>query len=127
MNEKLDVLPIEGVDFRYRPDLSPVVESEEEIDGSTVPIEVLTGKFKGMFFRLSKVGIEETENMEGVLRFSYSIDEKSENRIGAGDNSEIRTLIGDILVSILEDFKEAYEEEKGINGNPEDSSEVSDI
>lgn len=58
---------IENDDFKFRDDLY------KPEAGDTIPIEILTGPFKGVIFRYIRIGVSEKENGEAVLRFQYEL------------------------------------------------------
>jgi hypothetical protein len=53
-------------DFKFRDDL---VKKKED----TVPIELLTGNYKGVILRYTKVAIREQEDLTAKLQFEYEI------------------------------------------------------
>jgi hypothetical protein len=58
-----------GVDFRFKENYK-----EKKADKTdTVPIELLTGPFKGVTYRYLKVAIQELENGTAKLQFEYDI------------------------------------------------------
>lgn len=59
-------------DFCFRDDIS--IEKTE-----TVPIEILTGPYKSVIMRYSRVGIKEKEDDTAVLRFQYDLLEMGEH------------------------------------------------
>ena len=58
---------IEQRDYRFRDDIY------KPDAGDTVPIEILTGPYKGVVYRYVRVGVSEKENGEAVLRFQYEL------------------------------------------------------
>lgn len=58
---------IEQNDFSFRDDLY------KPDAGDTVPIEILTGPYKGVIYRYVRVGISEKDGEEAVLRFQYDL------------------------------------------------------
>jgi hypothetical protein len=68
---------IENGDFRFRDDLIKDQNTE------TVPIEILTGPYKGVILRYTKVGVSELEDGTAKLQFQYDLLEM-------GDNSETK-------------------------------------
>ena len=68
-----------GVDFRFKEDYK-----EKKLDKTdTVPIELLTGPFKGVTYRYLKVAIHELENNTAKLQFEYDI-------LNAGPYTEVK-------------------------------------
>ena len=67
---------IEKKDFRFRDDL---ITKEDEEEGKTVPIEILTGPYKNVIFRYVKVGVKEKDGGEAVLQYIYDLLEMAEN------------------------------------------------
>jgi len=55
-----------GEDYKFRDDL--VKEKTE-----TVPIELLTGPFKGVILRYTRVAIQENKNDSASLQFEYDL------------------------------------------------------
>lgn len=68
---------IENGDFRFRDDMIKDQETE------TVPIEILTGPYKGVILRYTKVGVSELEDGTAKLQFQYEL-------LAMGDNSETK-------------------------------------
>lgn len=58
---------IENGDFKFRDDM--VSQNSKD----TVPIEILTGPFKDVIFRYTKVGVKEQNDGTAVLRFEYDL------------------------------------------------------
>lgn len=68
-----------GVDFRFKEDYK-----EKKTDKTdTVPIELLTGPFKGVSYRYLKVAIQELENGTAKLQFEYDV-------LDAGPYTEVK-------------------------------------
>jgi hypothetical protein len=58
---------IENNDFRFRDDFY------KPDDGDTIPIELLTGPYKGVIYRYVRINVSENENGEATLRFQYEL------------------------------------------------------
>jgi uncharacterized membrane protein len=58
-----------GVDYKFRDDMKQ----------DTVPIEILTGMYKGVVCRFTKVSIHEQKNNTATLKFDYELFETGEN------------------------------------------------
>jgi hypothetical protein len=52
-----------GVDYKFRDDLKE----------DTVPIELLTGPYKGVVYRYTKVAVKEKEDNTAVMQFDYHL------------------------------------------------------
>lgn len=63
---------IENSDFRFRDDL--VKEGVE-----TVPLEILTGPYKGAILRYTRVGVKELEDGTAKLQFQYDLLEMGDH------------------------------------------------
>jgi hypothetical protein len=64
---------IENTDFRFRDDMVKDQETE------TVPLEVLTGPYKGVILRYTKVAVKELEDGSAKLQFQYDILEMGDH------------------------------------------------
>ncbi len=73
-------------------------------------IGIKGGKFAGVVLKYSDVSIAEEENADGSLPFRFKVDILDNNGIPRAqfENTEWTTLIGDILVDIID---RQYEEE----------------
>ena len=58
-----------GEDFKFRDDLK----------GDTVPMELLTGPYKGVILRYTNVGVKELEDDTAVLQFAYELMEMGDH------------------------------------------------
>ena len=58
---------IENGDFKFRDDMF------KDEDGQTVPLEILTGPYKGVILRYTKVAVQELENGTAKLQFLYDL------------------------------------------------------
>ena len=54
---------IVGVDYKFR----------DDIKDDTVPIELLTGPYKGIVYRYTKVAVKEKEDDTAVMQFDYHL------------------------------------------------------
>ncbi len=57
-----------GTDFKFRDDLK---------DYDTLPVEILTGPYKGVILRYTQVAVQEQENDTAKLRFAFEFVENS--------------------------------------------------
>ncbi len=73
-------------------------------------IGIKGGKFAGVVLKYSDVSIAEKENADGKLPFRFKFDILDNNGLSRAqfENTEWTTLIGDILVDIID---RQYEEE----------------
>jgi hypothetical protein len=58
-----------GTEFRFRDDLF-----RKDVKDDTVPIELITGPYKGVVLRYTVVSIEEKDD-EALLNFGYELSE----------------------------------------------------
>jgi len=87
---------IENNDFRFRDDMF------KNVDGQTVPIELLTGKYKGVIFRFIKVGIKEETDGKALLQFEYELYDPAEyTETSLRKDTKFTTEIGLILNQML--------------------------
>lgn len=94
---------------------------EKQKENSLANFEILKGKFKGVIFETSDLQIEEDEqNDQAYLRFNYDVifDNDHENLT---ENIEFKTIVGDVLMSVVMDAVE------NSNENRTDDSETSDL
>jgi len=85
-----------GEDFKFRDDK---VKDKKE----TVPIELLTGPFKGVILRYTQVSIKENQNETATLQFAYDLL-KIPNRfseVGLRKNEKFSTHIGLVLNTLI--------------------------
>lgn len=61
-----------GEDYRFRDDL---LKDESE----TVPMEILTGPYKDVIMRYTRVGVKEKDDSTAVLQFQYDLIEMGEH------------------------------------------------
>ncbi|NDB84869.1 MAG: hypothetical protein EB127_19490 [Alphaproteobacteria bacterium] len=64
---------IENGDYKFRDDM--VNEKSKD----TVPIQILTGPYKNVIYRYTKVGVREQNDGTAVLRFEYDLLDVAEN------------------------------------------------
>lgn len=99
-------------DYRFR----------DDIKSDTVPIELLTEKYKGVIIRYNKVSIHEMENDQAKLKFEYDILETGNNTETTLRKDHLfENFIGLILNNLILDSLEASE-----NEIREDNSKESD-
>lgn len=80
-----------------------------------------TEKFDGVVYRYGRVQFGSNENEDGTLTFRYEYDivtvpeEVAKQQLEQTDKEELESLIGDILLSILEnDLSEKEQHKNGI-------------
>lgn len=76
----------ENLDYKFRPD----------IESLTRPIEILTGRYKGLIFKYGAISIDE-KNL--VLRFHYDIIQNIE--LDPEKDPAFHTFLGDLLQDFL--------------------------
>lgn len=108
-------------DYRFRDDLY------KPDAGDTVPIEILTGPYKGVVYRYIRVGVSEKDNGEAVLKFQYELLELGNHTETSIRNDQRFTQhIGIILnhfileiaendVANRENDSEKFVEERGVH------------
>ena len=64
---------IENGDFRFRDDMF----KKDSTD--TIPIEILTGPYKNVILRYTRVGVKEKEDDTAVLQFQYDLLDMGEH------------------------------------------------
>ena len=80
-------------------------------------IGIKGGKFDGVVYKYGKVTLPEKENEDGTLPFQFEYDIVDSNGlIREHFNEEFFTLIGDILVDIMDDQLK----EDNLEYNPDD-------
>ena len=79
-------------------------------------IGIKGGKFAGVVLKYSDVSIAEEENADGKLPFKFKFDILDNNGLSRAqfENTEWTTLIGDILVDIID---RQHEEEDKLESN----------
>lgn len=60
---------IMGEDYKFRDDMK----------ADTVPIELLTGPYKGVILRYTNVGVKELEDNSAILQFGYELHEMGDH------------------------------------------------
>lgn len=101
-------------DFRFRDDLL-----KEEKD--TVPIEILTGPYKGVIMRYTKVGIKEKEDETAVLQFTYDLLEMGDStETTLRKDPRFETHLGILLNHLILESAEA-EQNADRKDNPQKS------
>ena len=82
-----------GQDFKFRDDYKK---------HDTVPIEILTGAYKGVILRYTDVMIQETEDDTATLKFGYDIIESpSIKKKKLRDDKKFMTEAGLILNALI--------------------------
>jgi hypothetical protein len=105
-------------DFRFRDDM---VKADSK---DTVPIEILTGPYKNVILRYTRVGIKEKEDDTAVLQFEY-------NLVAMGDHTEtslrkdarFQTHLGILLNHLILESVGATDNELGKNDTKEFADE----
>ena len=105
-------------DFKFR----------DDIEKDTIPIEILTGAYKGVIMRYTEVSIHEQENDTAKLRFSYELIEMGdhtetklrEDRVflteaGLILNAMILETVGDVPDATGENYSEEPVEERSVH------------
>ena len=104
---------IVGEDFKFRDSL---VKDEKE----TVPIELLTGPFKGVVLRYTQVSVQENKDDTATLKFDYDML-KIPNRfseVGLRRNPKFENHIGLVLNTLILEAV-GTENEHGTNSSKE--------
>lgn len=112
-----------GQDYRFRDDYKNL---------DTVPIEILTGPFKGVILRYTHVAVQEEENDSATLKFGFDIiespnikkkklrdDTKFMTEAGLILNAMILEMVGD-KDAVGENYSEEPVEERSVH--PQGSS-----
>ena len=112
---------IEQKDFRFRDDMY------KPEAGDTVPVEILTGPYKGVIYRYVRIGVTEKEDGEAVLRFQFELlemgdhtetslrnDQRFTNHIGIILNHFILELAESEVANRKDDIEE-LDQERGIH------------
>ena len=86
------------------PDIKERYSYVSKVDDKWASICIKGGKFDGVIYNYGKVSVSEEENSDGTLPFHFEyniIDNVGISREDFGE--EFFTLIGDILVDIIDD------------------------
>jgi len=104
-----------GEDYAFRDKL---VKSKEE----TVPIEVLTGPFKGVILRYTQVAVRENQNETATLQFDYDLLKipQDHSEIGLRRNKIFEKHIGLILNSLILEAVGPEDEHRNTNSKESD-------
>ena len=103
----------EGVDWNY------VIP---EVEGTTVSIKLLTGKYSDVLYQYGKVGFEEQKNGDTYLKFVYNVLESPIQSLET--NEEFKNYIGDVLVNIIsQQLEKGLIDEVGTDYSEESNSE----
>jgi hypothetical protein len=102
-----------GKDFKFRDDLTKTNE------GDTVAIELLTGPYKDVIMRYTKVNIKEQNNDSAVLQFDYDLLETASHtmtslRKDKRFEQHLGILLNHLILESIEgadDARENYSEE----------------
>jgi len=101
-------------DFKFRDDLVKTASD-------TVPIELLTGRYKGVIFRYTTVAIREQENLSAKLQFDYDLLETGKHtKDFLEEDKKFEFHIGLILNTLI---LEATEDPKDTDGSREDNTQ----
>jgi hypothetical protein len=91
-----------GEDFKFRDDMKE----------DTVPIEMLTGPYKGVILRYTTVAIQEQENGSAKLKFDYELYETGEHTmVGLRKDDRFQIHAGLILNAMILESIEAPDNE----------------
>lgn len=97
-------------DFKFRDDLVKTVSD-------TVPIELLTGRYKDVIFRYTTVSIQEQENLSARLQFDYDLLETGKHtKDSLEEDKKFEFHIGLILNTLILEATEDPKEPKDTNG-----------
>ena len=83
--------------------------------------QITEGKFKDVIYKYNKFGVNENANDDGTLtyKFEYDIIEIPEEIVNKQyadeEGKEFETLIGDILIEVIQENIEGTESEDGKN------------
>lgn len=110
---------IENGDFKFRDDMV----SEKSKD--TVPIEILTGPFKNVIYRYTKVGVREQNDGTATLRFEYDLLNMGDNftETKLRNDKKFEQHLGILLNHLILESLEKSENESGENDTTESSEQ----
>jgi hypothetical protein len=92
-------------DFKFRDDL---IKSDKD----TVPIELLTGDFKGAIIRYTTVAIREQEDQTAKLQFEYDVlDAGKSSEVSLRKNKTFEFHIGLILNALILEATDAKDDD----------------
>ena len=81
-----------GQDYSFRDDMK----------ADTVPVELLTGRYKGVILRYTKVAIKEQENDTAKMSFDYELYEMGEHsEVSLRKDAKFSNHIGLVLNSLI--------------------------
>lgn len=113
-------------DFKFR----------DDIERDTIPIEILTGAYKGVIMRYTEVSIREQENDTARLRFTYELIEMGDHtetklredkvfltEAGLILNAMILETLGDEPDATGENYSEEPVEERSVHAQGSSISE----
>ena len=99
-----------GEDYRFR----------DDIKADTVPIEMLTGPYKGVTLRYTTVAIQEQENGSAKLKFDYELYETGDHTmVGLRKDDRFQIHAGLILNAMILESIEAPDNEPRENDSEE--------
>lgn len=104
---------IVGEDYKFR----------DDIKESTVPIELLTGPYKGVIVRFVSVGIKEQQNDSAVLSFQYVLHAmgdftETQLRVDKRFETHIGTILNCMILEVADADKEPHEHRKSDSKEP---------
>lgn len=89
-------------DFKFR----------DDIKADTVPIELLTGNYKGVILRYTKVAIREQEDLTAKLQYEYEIiDAGKSTETGLRKDKTFEFHIGLILNALILEATDVKEDD----------------
>lgn len=98
-----------GEDYRFK----------DTIKADTVPVEILSGPYKGIVLRYTKVAVQEQENETAKMLFDYELYETGDfSELTLRRDAKFSTHIGLILNSLILESLEG-ENESGKNNTEE--------
>jgi hypothetical protein len=104
---------IVNIDYKFR----------DELKEDTVPIELLTGPYKGVVYRYTHVSLKEKEDDSAVMNFDYHLHETAEHKDTdlISDHrfiAHIGLILNQLILEVVSDDEEnmIVEEEENITG-----------
>ena len=109
---------IENGDFRFRDDMI----NKDTTD--TIPIEILTGPYKSVILRYTRVGVKEKEDDTAVLQFQYDLLEMGEHtETSLRNNTRFTEHLGILLNHLILESLGAPDNESRKNNTEESVDE----
>ena len=96
-----------------------IVPNPQNEDDEQQAFQIMEGKFQDVIYKYNKFGVNENPNDDGTLtyKFEYDILEIPEEIVNKKyadeEGKEFETLIGDILIEVLQENIEVNESEDG--------------